>query len=135
MLSRLSRIVICKYADDVPIERLQRHHRIAFRICLIGFGSGALMVSTLAGYMGGGREGWLRTISTALLLGSTAVFTVIIVPAVFAVAWAAEIEKELANRGWPLPDRERVEVWIPLTAMKTVYWFLVLLLIVWFAQR
>jgi hypothetical protein len=47
MLSRWSIIVLWKYADDVPIEKLHRHHRIARRICMIGFGTVPVMVASM----------------------------------------------------------------------------------------
>lgn len=134
MLPRWDRIVLWKYAADVPIEKLHRHHRLAARICMIGFGAGLLMASSMVEFLVS-REGWLRTISMVVLLVSCAISMLMIVPAIIASAWGNEIEKEIEARGLPLPDGGRMREWLPRTAMKTFYWFIILMILGWMAQR
>jgi hypothetical protein len=133
MLSRLGRITIWKYADDVPIERLHRHHRLASRICMVGFGSGALMTSSMAEFLASG-EGWGRTISMVVLFTSGTICLLMIVPSIIAWAWGEEVEKEFTARGLPLPDGGRMRKRLPRTAMKMFYWFIGMAIIAYFAQ-
>ncbi|MBN1492346.1 MAG: hypothetical protein JXA69_20710, partial [Phycisphaerae bacterium] len=100
MFSRLSRTVLWKYADDAPITTLRRHHRLAARICMLGFGAGAVMVSSAVDLLIS-PEGWRRTV-TLVMLGSTTVISLLMtVPAIIAYAWANEVEKEITARGLP----------------------------------
>jgi len=133
MFSRWCRIVLWKYADDVPVARLHRHHRIAARICIVGFGAGALMASSMVEFLVS-REGWLRTLSMVILLASGFVSALMMLPAIIAAAWGSEIEAELEARGLPLPDGGHMRAWLPRTAMKVFYWFLVLMFLGWLAR-
>lgn len=134
MFSRLAHLVIWKYADDVPVEKLYRHHRIAARICMIGFGAGVLMASSGAEFLAT-PKGWLRTVSMTVLLVSTGVALLTFVPAIISVAWASEAEEELKARGLPLPKGAPVGEWMPFMVMKMCFWFAVMVFIGWLAQR
>ncbi len=126
---RWDQIELWKYADEVPVETLYRHYRIATRICMLGFGAGALMATSLVEFTVS-REGWLRTISMIVLVATGIASVLGMLPAIIAWAWAGEVEKELTARGLPLPDGGRLQKWLPRTVMKTFYWFIFLLVAV-----
>lgn len=134
VFSRLAHLVLWKYADDVPAEKLYRHHRIATRICMIGFGSAVLMTSSMTEFLVTPR-GWLQTVSGTILAVSAGVTGVMLIPAIIAVAWGNEIEETLNARGLPLPDGGRLQEWGPRFAMKMCFWFVVMVFIGWLVQR
>jgi hypothetical protein len=134
MLSRLAHVVLWKCADDVPVEKLYRHHRIAARICMIGFGAGVLMASSMAEFLAT-PKGWLQTVSMTVMIVSTAITGVMLVPAIIAIPWGNEIEKELKARGLPLPKGGPIQEWLPSMVMKMCFWFVVLMIIASLAHR
>ena len=93
MLRKLSQIVIWKYADDVPIDKLNRHHRIARRIVYVWVVSSILMASSIVEILLT-RGTW----AMILCLCAAGVAMLSSIPGILSIAWAGEIEK---NTGRP----------------------------------
>ncbi len=127
MFSRLSRIVLWKYADDVPIDKLHRYYRIATWIIRIGCGAAVLMVSSLAEFIFS-RDGVLRDITMIILLASCTLCMFLLFPSVLTVAWANEIENTLKERGFPLiEEKKKITLRVGISAMKVCFWFIVII--------
>lgn len=126
MFSRLRRIFLWKYADDVPIEKLHRHYRIATWIIRLECGTAVLMMPSLAEFIFS-RDGVLRDVTMIILLASCALGMLLLFPSIFVVAWANEIENTLKEHGFPLAEEEKITLRGGIYAMKMCFWVIVII--------
>jgi hypothetical protein len=128
MLPRIHQLVVWKYPDDVPVEKLYRDYRIAAGLQYVAAGAGALMASTGAEFLVS-SPGWMRTVSMVIMLCACFVGLLTAIPAVVAILWSSDIEKILATRDLPLPDGGRTRDRLPWLVFKMVFWFATTVLI------
>lgn len=134
MLSRLAKITLWKYPDDVTYETLARHYRWAGRICMVGWGSMALMTSSIAEVLIS-PEGWLQKMAVVILIASGTVAGLMILPTILAEVWVREIEKEMQQRGWSFPEGKRMAERVGRSMRRIMYFFIVAVLIASVAKR
>jgi hypothetical protein len=127
MFPRPDRIVLWKYADDTPVEKLLRHYRIARAIAYVWITSSVMMVSANVEFLFSSK-GMARDVKMAIALVATAVGLLSAIPGILSVAWAAEIEAPLSQRGYPPPARRPIGPQVGIMAMKMCFWFAVLIL-------
>lgn len=127
MLPRPDRIVLWKYADDTPIERLQRHYRIAKGLVYVWVTSSVIMVSSMVDFLFS-SEGIRRDTAMVILLVSGGIASLSMFPALPCVFWAQEIEQTLLRRGYPLPAPKPIGQQVGVAAMKMCFWFFALML-------
>ncbi|MHC4444960.1 MAG: hypothetical protein ACYTF1_04935 [Planctomycetota bacterium] len=126
MFSRLGKIVLWKYADDTPIERLYRHHRIARTIVYIWIASGILMVTMTVDFMF--SKGWWQQIAMVIIIVAGCIALLSSIPGIICIFWASEIEETLKSRGYSIPTKKPIGELIGSYAMKMCYWFIVFVL-------
>jgi hypothetical protein len=126
MFLRLSHVVLWKYADDVSVGTLYRHHRIAETIAYTWMTSSVLMASTMVDFLV--SKGWWRQVAFVVLLIAGGVALAISIPGLLSVVWANEIEETLKARGCRIPGDRRVVERMPGMAMRMCFWFGVLVL-------
>ncbi len=125
---RIGQIELGNYPPTTAPETLYRHHRIARTFGWLWVASGALMASGMVELMLG-HEGWLRTVSLVVVIGSMLVCLVSALPGIASGLWIKSIDQALLARGLPIPGQEKeLEKAIPRYAMKMVYWFAILVL-------
>lgn len=128
-IQQLGQAELWTYPDDVPCDRLYKHHRIARTIAPIWMLAGALMAATGAEFLLTGGKGWLGTVSLVVMIASCATALIMCIPGVLAGAWAGEVERTLERRGLPLPPgRENLKKHVQRSVLRMMYWFAVMVI-------
>jgi hypothetical protein len=123
MLSKLNNIILWKYSDSTPTAKLLRHHRLARSVVYFEAVLAVLTVSSFAEVI---ILKGCSTITMVILVASSILGILLLLPATAAVFWAHEIERTLRQRGTPVPEQHSVEHRIGIAAMKMVFWVVVL---------
>lgn len=117
------------YRPETSPETLLRHWHRARRALLVAFCSCALVCTSTLELMLS-EPGWWRTLWFVLLIASTGVALLTLLPMTVIWAWAGEIEKECGRRGIALPDSGSLEPLAQHAAMKAVFYVAALVLVV-----
>jgi len=126
MFRWMSGVVLWKYADDTPVEKLYRHHHFAWRVLQAWLTSGVLAFSLLAEFFL--SVGWKRDILFVVACIVWSVNVILCLPAIAAFVWAGEIEAVLKVRGLPSPKPPLAGIEVGKVAMKMCFWAVVLVL-------
>ncbi len=112
------KIVLFRYRDETPDERILRHHRIArWIIYPCGFFSLAMFSSIAQGLV---FE--FDTITMGIMVVSLCGVALLIVPALFCIPWIRDAEAVLVKRSIPIPGGVEIEKRIARTTGKLILW-------------
>lgn len=134
MAGRIPDITLWSYKPSTPDEVILRHGRIAQRVMGAGFGAGGLMSASLLEFLLS-PPGWWRDLWMYALVALTAVALLMLLPAVFAYMWTHEIARECGRREIDSFDIESIDKFLQIAALKSVVYFLAVLLIARFMPQ
>jgi len=107
-----------QYTDETPPATLMRHHRIARYIVYPFMFASVTVVSSMAQAIAFG----FSTVTIWMLVALVLVAGVLIIPAIFAMFWLAEIEANLATRSLPAPTGRALNQRVPIWALWMMLW-------------
>ena len=124
-------LVLWKYSDATPVDKLHRHHRRARRIVKAFALSSVGMASSLAT----GLLSDFSQVDIVILFAFCLVWFVLVLPMLFSYPIMDEIERILERTGQPLPPELQMAHKPPTWVFGMWFWMLVAIGVPWLINK